>query len=99
MSLPFLVTIDDGQVTTSQYWDLDFPDAGQERRYESNAVIPQSRLLRGRVYFDEEQYAKAMQAFATADETGNESIRDDAGYWMAKCRLRQGNFDDVIDRL
>lgn len=53
---------------------------------------------RGRVAFDRQDFSKAAKLFARAAEI-DKGIEDAAAYWMAKCKLRQGDFADAAQRL
>jgi asparagine synthase (glutamine-hydrolysing) len=46
-----LARVRDGNITVERYWDLDFPDRGQERRYDNpdKAAEELEQLLRGAV--------------------------------------------------
>ncbi|MCH8823918.1 MAG: tetratricopeptide repeat protein [Planctomycetes bacterium] len=47
-----------------------------------------AKLLRGRVWFDKEEYQKAYDLFAQVQRVKSEH-QDDAAYWLAKCELRR----------
>ncbi|MHC4218161.1 MAG: tetratricopeptide repeat protein, partial [Planctomycetota bacterium] len=68
------------------------------RRYPDHNIITAARLMRGRVWFDEAEYDKAMELFTPLARTDGPH-RDDAEYWSAKCLLRQGQADEAARRL
>lgn len=67
-------------------------------RFPKGAQAGQVTLLRGRILFDRERYASAFRKFRQVAREENE-LADDAAYWMAKCKLRDGEFADAAERL
>jgi TolA-binding protein len=68
------------------------------RRYADHQIAPAARLLRGRAWFDEGSYDRALaQLEPLTREAGAE--RDDAEYWAAKCALRRGEAAEAARRL
>ena len=57
-----------------------------------------SKLLRARAYFDLGQYDRAFELFAKAAKA-DANAADEVAYWMAKCRLREGDFRGALQRL
>ncbi|MCP4246125.1 MAG: tetratricopeptide repeat protein [bacterium] len=55
-------------------------------------------LLRGRVWFDEGDHARAAQLFKQAGERSRK-LADQTEYWQAKCMLRSGDFAGAARRL
>ena len=68
------------------------------RRYPEDGLVPAARLLRGRVYFDQKDYERALDLFSAISTVAGDH-RDDALYWMAKCALRQGDAAGAARRL
>jgi len=68
------------------------------RRFPDHRLIPAARLLRGRVFFDLEDFESARNSFEHVIETGDEH-EGVAMYWTAKCDLRDGRADAAADRL
>lgn len=66
--------------------------------HADHPLASSAQLQRGRVWFDQGGYDEALEAFK-AIRKDDEALRDDAAYWMAKCRLRAGDFDDAAKRL
>lgn len=61
-------------------------------------LLSPARLERGRVWFDQERYDRALPLFEQVAEDGGE-LADDAAYWAAKCVLRHGDHADAAKRL
>ena len=57
-------------------------------KHQQSPLIIQAKLLRGRAFFDQQQYDPAGKLFKQVEEAGGETA-DDAAYWLAKCFLRQ----------
>ncbi len=57
-----------------------------------------ARLLRGRIWFEQGQYDRALLLFEEISLLSGDS-RDDAFYWTAKCDLRQGRAAEAARRL
>ncbi len=66
--------------------------------YPQSDLLPQARLLRGRVWFDQEKYDQATEVFTRLSGTGI-GIEDQAMYWTAKCQLRLGDAAGAAGRL
>ncbi|MEW6253625.1 MAG: tetratricopeptide repeat protein, partial [Planctomycetota bacterium] len=66
--------------------------------FASSALGPQALLLRGRLLFEEQDYAAAAATFEKLAAAGAEP--GDAGaYWRAKCALRLERYDDAATQL
>ncbi|MEM7229237.1 MAG: tetratricopeptide repeat protein, partial [Planctomycetota bacterium] len=83
--------------------DERFDDAEQAldrllQSYPDNGNRANAQLLRGRVAFDQGEYANAM-TFLEALSDGPMALRDDAAYWIGKCALREGRNGDAMQRL
>ena len=63
---------------------------GLLRRYPDDDVVPAAQLMRGRVWFDVEQYERAGEVFEELSRQDGD-YRDDAAYWSAKSMLRRGD--------
>ena len=63
---------------------------GLPRRYPDDDVVPAAQLMRGRVWFDVEQYERAGEVFEELSRQDGD-YRDDAAYWSAKSMLRRGD--------
>ncbi len=57
--------------------------------YPDDELATSARLLRGRIWFDQADYQRARPLFEEVAKRRGD-LRDDAVYWHAKCRLRQG---------
>ena len=66
--------------------------------YPDNDVIPQALLMRGRVWFDLENYDEAQQIFEQLARQ-EDANRDDAVYWSAKSMLRRGEARQAAEAL
>ncbi len=66
-------------------------------RFPEDERVAEARLLRGRAWFDLEAYDRAFEQFERLS-TVRGDLRDDAVYWMAKCRLRQDRAADAAER-
>jgi TolA-binding protein len=67
-------------------------------RGDGESLRATARFQRGRAWFDQDEYERAFALFqAVSAEEG--PLQDQAAYWMAKCRLRQGRFDEAARRL
>ncbi|MCH7813400.1 MAG: tetratricopeptide repeat protein, partial [Planctomycetes bacterium] len=78
-------------------------EAGQllDRLLEEFADSPlrgRALLLRGRVWFDEGDQARAARLFKQAAQQAQE-LADQTEYWQAKCMLRSGDFAGAAQRL
>jgi TolA-binding protein len=67
-------------------------------RFPEHELRTQASLLRGRTWFEQEEYQRAADLFAQIEQAGG-ALADDGAYWLAKCRLRQGDFPDAARRL
>jgi TolA-binding protein len=68
------------------------------QRYPDHDITPAARVMRGRVWFDEAEYDRALAELEPL--TGRPgAYRDDAEYWSAKCVLRSGRADEAARRL
>lgn len=56
--------------------------------FGKSPLRPQALLLRGRVAFDQGEFARAAEIFEQAAEEDS-GLADEATYWGAKCALRQ----------
>jgi TolA-binding protein len=88
------------------YRDGELADAARQldrllKEFPDHALAGPSRLLRGRVSFDQERYDEAFSSFekAAADENAEDSAVAEAQYWMAKCELRAGKAREAAARL
>jgi len=68
------------------------------RKYPNSPLVPSAQLHRGRAWFDLGKFDRAFDVFKQISKD-NVELRDDAAYWMAKCKLRQGAFDEAAKRL
>ncbi|MFQ5415128.1 MAG: tetratricopeptide repeat protein, partial [Phycisphaerae bacterium] len=70
-------------------------------RFPDGSLAPVARLHRGRVWFRLGRFDKAYAQFDRVAGSGHETVEhaDEAAYWMAKCRLRQGTFGEAADGL
>lgn len=59
---------------------------------------PSARYYRARALFDVGRFDAAFDAFAAVAKQGGD-LAGDAAYWLAKCRLRQGDPEDAAARL
>lgn len=64
------------------------------KKHATSPLIGSARLLRGRVWFDVGDYTSAAKAFRQV-LGAKRPLAADAAYWLAKCKLRLGNFDDA----
>ena len=67
-------------------------------RHPDADIATAARLLRGRIWFDQEDYDRALAQLAPLSKADGD-YRDDAVYWIAKCRLRQGRHDEAAAEL
>jgi len=67
-------------------------------RFPDNSLKTQASLLRGRTWFEQEDYGRAADLFERVAQTDG-ALADDGAYWLAKCRLRRGAFADAARRL
>lgn len=67
-------------------------------RFPKGKQAGQAAKLQGRILFDQERYASAYRRFrqAARDDQG---LADESAYWMAKCKLREGEFANAAKRL
>jgi len=66
--------------------------------FPQSPLLFQARLQRGRVWFEQGQYDRALELFNLLD--GAESrVADEAAYWTAKCQLRLGDAAGAAARL
>ncbi len=63
-----------------------------------NALSESARFHRGRVWFDQEHFERALELFkVVADEDGD--LEGRAAYWMGKCKLRMGDDGGAAEQL
>ncbi len=67
-------------------------------RFPDNSLKIPASLLRGRTWFEQEEYQRAAGLFERVEQTDG-ALADDGAYWLAKCRLRQNAFADAACRL
>ncbi|HEY3245885.1 MAG TPA: tetratricopeptide repeat protein [Phycisphaerae bacterium] len=67
-------------------------------KFSNSAAAPAARVQRGRAWFDQGQFDRALACFEAVGGA-DADIADDAAYWIAKCKLRQEQFADAADRL
>lgn len=67
-------------------------------RYPDHQLLSASHLLRGRAWFDVENYDNAHDSFEQVLRAADE-YKDAAAYWIAKCDLRRGEPREAADRL
>ncbi|RJP42036.1 MAG: outer membrane protein assembly factor BamD [Phycisphaerales bacterium] len=68
------------------------------RDYGDSMLVPSAHLQRGRAWFDLGNYDRAFESFA-AIKGDDPALQDDAAYWMAKCKLRAGDYQEAAKRL
>lgn len=72
-------------------------------RFAQSKLIPSAQLLRGRVWFEQDEFdhsfASFQQASKAAKKNDDTEIASDAAYWMAKCKLRQEKYSNAAKRL
>lgn len=66
-------------------------------KFPDHALAPSAKLLRGRTWFDQGAFERALPMFE-AVSTGDK-LADEAAYWVAKCKLRAGDSEDAAGRL
>ena len=78
----------------------DLKDAGKlldqllaQYAARGDGVVTAALLLRGRVWFDLEDYVRALGQFERLAASGGAGFQDDAAYWSAKCALRRGEHE------
>lgn len=67
-------------------------------RYGRDELVPEGRLLRGRLWFEQGEYAQSIEHFKVLDGQPG-PLSDDAAYWLAKCELRQSAPQRAANRL
>ena len=61
-------------------------------RFGKHALASSARILRGRSWFEQEKFDRAEKAFDDARKQEiDPALADDAAYWIAKCKLRNGD--------
>lgn len=65
-------------------------------RNPKGALLSSSHLLRGRVWFDQQKFPKAIDEFKQATDS---ALADQAEYWLAKSELRLGESAHAARRL
>ncbi|MCH8270236.1 MAG: tetratricopeptide repeat protein [Planctomycetes bacterium] len=68
-------------------------------RYPESASIAAASLRRGRVWFDQGDFERALEALASFRAVAPENLADDAAYWSAKSMLRLGQYDEAAEAL
>ncbi|MCH8804616.1 MAG: tetratricopeptide repeat protein [Planctomycetes bacterium] len=63
-------------------------------RNPDGPLLPAARLQRGRVWFDAGRFDRARTAFEQVGDS-DEQLADDVAYWVAKCKLREGDFEEA----
>ncbi len=66
-------------------------------RYQKSPLLTTARFQRGRAWFDQERYDRAFTMFEQVAGEGDE-LSEESAYWMAKCKLREGDFDGAATR-
>ena len=66
--------------------------------FEKSPLIPAALLQRGRVWFDLGDYEHALSAFARLSDR-EDKLGAQAVYFLAKCSLRTGSFDQAVGEL
>ncbi len=71
--------------------------------FPDHELIASAQLLRGRVWFEQEEFDRSLASFIQTSKismkNNDRNIASDAAYWMAKCKLRQGNYSAASKRL
>ncbi len=61
-------------------------------RFGKHPLASSARILRGRAWFEQEKFGRAESAFEDAKSHDLDAeLADDVAYWIAKCRLRDGD--------
>jgi TolA-binding protein len=68
------------------------------QRYPDHGITAAAQVMRGRVWFDEARYDRALEQLEPLTRRPG-AYRDDAEYWTAKCILRRGQAADAAQRL
>jgi TolA-binding protein len=68
------------------------------KQFPQHRLASSARMLRGRVWFELGDFDQALASFEQADELEG-TPRDESAYWIAKCKLRQGQFAEAAQRL
>ncbi len=68
------------------------------RDFGDSPLAASAQLQRGRAWFDLGNYDKAYESFSSL-KGDDPALADDAAYWMAKCKLRSGDYQDAAKRL
>ncbi len=63
-----------------------------------NTLAGPAHLQRGRTWFDQQQFDHAFEQFELAGRA-DDALADKSAYWMAKCKLREGEFIEAARRL
>jgi TolA-binding protein len=81
----------------------DYAEAGETldrltNDFPQSPLLFQARLQRGRVWFEQGQYDRALELFSRLDGAEGQAA-DEAAYWTAKCQLRLGDAGGAAGRL
>lgn len=68
------------------------------KEFGNSPLKPRALLLRGRAWFEGGQYERAAELFEQAGKH-DEGQADAAAYWLAKCKLRTGQYAEAARRL
>ncbi len=68
------------------------------QRYPKSPLLGSARFQRARAWFDLNKYGKAQTMFKQVVDR-DDALADEATYWMAKCALRMGKFEEAAGRL
>jgi len=66
--------------------------------FSSHELDWAAKLLRGRIWFDKNEYQRAYDLFAQVEMVKSEH-QDNAAYWLAKCELRRDKPGIAADKL
>jgi len=88
---------------TLLYQRGDYAEAGETldrltNDFPQSPLLFQARLQRGRVWFEQGQYDRALELFSRLDGAEGQAA-DEAAYWTAKCQLRLGDAAGAAGRL
>jgi len=88
---------------TLLYQRGDYAEAGETldrltNDFPQSPLLFQAHLQRGRVWFEQGQYDRALELFSRLDGAESQAA-DEAAYWTAKCQLRLGDAAGAAGRL
>jgi len=87
----------DFELAIDQFAQVPIADAQGTLVELAAAMLAAARLQQGLARFEAQDFDRAVSAFDQV-AANQIAVRDDAAYWAAKCRLRQGNFADAAQR-